>query len=95
MQARPDHLMSLVLASLPSLTRPRMATEYERLMLQTDQAKAACYASMECLAAQLGELVERIDATEASLVVDVSDASDDDEIEDSLVISLATLLPPT
>ena len=81
----PTQTMALVASSSPKLARPRLTSPYEALLLAVDQARAACYASMEDLADQLETLAERISASVMPVALD--ETWDDD----SLVTNLAAV----
>lgn len=79
----PTRTMALVASSSPNLARPRVTARYEALLLAADQARAACYASMEDLADQLATLAESIDASDVMLAFGTL------REEDSLVAHIA------
>lgn len=79
--------MALVASSSPNLARPRITDRYEALLLAADQARAACYASMEDLADQLETLAEHISASDVPLRFPEGTLCE----EDSLVANLAAV----
>jgi len=65
--ARPDaeaaQVVEAVRRSLPSLDRPRISEERERLLAPIDQASAACYAALEQTARQFERLAQAIESS--------------------------------
>ena len=85
---------ALVAASEPDLSRPRLSLKLEAMLHDTDRERAACYASMEDLSAQLALLANSIDAD--SEPVGIRIGREEGWEEDSLVTNLASITrPPT
>ena len=68
---------ALVENSVPNGKRPRISTEFEVQLGDTDRKLAGCYASMEDLEDRLDALAERLDSAESDGVVIATDAQDD------------------
>lgn len=83
----PTRTMALVASSSPNLARPRITDQYEAMLLAADQARAACYASMEDLADQLETLAEHISASDVPIKFPDGTLRE----EDSLVTNLAAV----
>lgn len=87
---------ALVAASEPNLSRPRLSVKLEAMLHDTDRERAACYASMEDLAAQLTSLADVIDEDSGPVGIRIGGLDEDGWEEDSLVSNLASISrPPT
>ncbi len=52
---------ALIKRSQPNRSRPRMPTEYEDALRESDEELATCYAAMEDLGASLDDLIVELD----------------------------------
>lgn len=56
----PSRIRAMAERSAPDLSRPRLSEEHERALADVERRTAACYASMEELSYQIGNLTEEL-----------------------------------
>lgn len=86
MSSQMKAITDAVMRSSPKLERPRMSTEAEHRLYQSDRERAVAYAMVEDVTEQIRAVVDEIEAAADGVPVFV-----DDEEENSLVTTIESL----